>query len=288
VRGLLIAAVCAMLASSAAVAKEPKWETRAVADKPQVLLDPAKAYVLVEAGKAGTWLTLMKTPTAAERAEDEARHEEELAKAHAKWVKKLASWEMQRKGNPQTAGLRPVEPTRASFAWAPFEQRHVVSIGPLNRFAKGERSLYLQEVEAGNYVYYGNVMVVPNGAVAGTCACMGTVAFEAVAGKIVALGKIGAPFAELREQVPEAQRPKTPLDLPQGTTSLRLDPGMPATADPRLPADKTVAASFRPVPWVPNWYGLEIDRLMPIAGVFRYDRAEQVDLTGGAASSPIR
>lgn len=299
-RGAAIIALAALsLAGAGAQAAEKKerWAPKSVADKAQFVMDPAKAYILLEADQMVS-VTLMKRPSAAEAEADRAERAEELAKVRQRWAKNLATWERARAAYARTKsgtppGPRPQEPTEESFAWPAYEFRHVVSVGPEYRFFKKGVSLYLQEVQPGEYLYYGNVLVNPNGGVAGTCACLGTVSFAADAGRVTMLGKISMPFVEAMK-LPKEQRPKDAFGLPEGTTTLRLLPTTPAARDTRIPADRIVAASLRPLPRVPNWYGIEVDRLMPIDGVFRYDRDRIVDLTAGggertaeAGSGPV-
>lgn len=266
------------LAADAADDKE-KWETKAVADKPQVVLNPAKAYIAVQ-GDYQVNPLLMKRPNAEEAARHTAKRAEELAKEHAKWVKKHANWEREMavfaKSPPSVKRpTEPQEPTEANFSWPRYEQVHPVYIGPQNRFAKAEggASTYLQEVEPGEYVFYGSVMM---GVAGGICACLGTVAFKADAGKITSLGKMRLPWIESLRG-PKETRAKNSLELPEGTTSLAFAPA--TFGDPRVPADMVVAARFTPVDRMPNWFGLEVDRVMPIEGVMRYDRDKVVDLT---------
>ncbi len=266
------------LAAHAADDKE-KWETKAVADKPQIVLDPAKAYVVVQADYQLSPL-LMRRPSADEAAKHAAKRAEELAKEHDKWAKKHASWEKEMatlaKAPPSiTRPKEPQEPTEDNFSWPRYEQVHTVGIGPQNRFAKGDggSSTYLQEVEPGEYLYYGNVVM---GLPGGICACLGTVAFKAEAGKVTSLGKLRLPWIDSLRG-PKEQRIKTTLDLPEGVTALAFAPA--PFSDPRVPAAMVVAAGFTPVDRLPNWFGLEIDRVMPIEGVMRYERDKVIDLT---------
>ncbi|MCX7285961.1 MAG: hypothetical protein NTX28_18310 [Novosphingobium sp.] len=290
------------LAAHAADDKE-KWETRAVADKPQIVLNPAKAYIAVQ-GDYQVNPLLMKRPNAEEAARHAAKRAEELAREHEKWVKKHASWKSEMavfaKSPPSVKRpTEPQEPTEANFSWPRYEQVHPVYIGPQNRFAKAEggASTYLQEVDPGEYVFYGSVMM---GVPGGICACLGTVAFKAEAGKVTSLGKMRLMVVDARRESKDGAsgapkgglgllvgakpgRVGNSLDLPEGTTSLAFAPA--SFSDPRVPADLVVAASFTPVDRMPNWFGLEVDRVMPIEGVMRYERDKVVDLTVQAAAA---
>lgn len=274
----LAGALLALSASAQAAEDKEKWETRAVADKPQVVLNPAKAYVLVQ-GDYQVSPLLMRRPSAEEAQKHAERRAEELAKERAKWVKKHAEWERMIAALAKVPGAdrpkEPQEPTEDNFPWPRYEQAHPVYVGPQNRFAKAEggASTYLQEVEPGEYVFYGNAgLGVPGGA----CACLGTVAFRAEAGKVTSLGKFRLPFLDAMRGAKE-NRPKTSLDLPAGTTLMAFAPA--AFSDPRIPADMIVPARFTPVDRLPNWFGLEVDRVTAIDGVMRYERDKLVDRT---------
>lgn len=278
---IMLAAVGLCAASSPVAAKEAPFATKAVADKPAFAMEPGKAYILVETAEVSN-LALAKRPSAEELEKDRADRAEALLKEHAKWAKRHASWKQRTSAttpNPMDRPLpEPLEPTEQNFGWLPYEQRHVVLIGPMNRFAKVGASLYLQEVPPGEYLYYGNVIFNPNGGIAGVCACMGTVAFQAEAGKITVLGKVNYPLIDALKSEPKERRPKDSFGLPEGVTTLRILPPTAAAADTRLPKEQTVSARFRPVPRVENWYGLEIDRLMPMDGVFRYEGDRIVEI----------
>jgi hypothetical protein len=269
IRGAAFALLAAWgVAATAADKDEPKWETRVVGDKPEPLvLNPAKAYILVDT-QALQLPVFLHRPSEAEAARWAAKRAEEFAKEHAKWAKKHAAWEREmaayRKSPAGSAPKKPVEPTEANFGFPSWEQAHQFMVGPQNRFNKDGGSRYLQEVPPGTYVFYKNMMA---------CACLGTVEFDAAPGKITTVG-LGLPFLEALEELPKEQRPKTALDLPAGVTTMRLE--TTDFTDPRFPAGSVVQAQFRPAGQWPNWAGSEVDRVMAIPGVFRYERDKQV------------
>lgn len=286
VRNLALASAAAVLTLQAgAVSAEEKkdkekWETTIVRDKPgPVALKPDKAYILVYS-PFFVMPTLMKLPSAEQAAVHAAERAEELAKERAKWEKKRAAWVKTMaslKGAPATVKrpTEPQEPTEENFGFPPYEQTRTVTLGPQNRFSKENGSAFLQEVPPGEYLFYGSGM---------TCACLGTVSFEAPAGKVVSF-EYSVPFAEAHRDMPKEQRPKTPFDLPPGTTNYRLKPMV--FSDPRLPEGSVIAAAFKPAGTRPNWYGQEVDRVMEIEGVFMYERGKQVDLLVKPAPEPV-
>lgn len=274
-RSLTVLAV-ALAAAAPAWADKPeeKWETRAVADKPGPLtLDPAKAYILIKADYV-VMPTLMQLSSEEQAAAHARRRAEALTKEHGKWVKRHANWEaeMKRWQKGMKKPEEPVEPTEANFGFPEYERVHSVMLGPQFRFSKEGSSVYLQEVPPGEYLFYGQANV---------CACLGTVSFEAPAGKIVPV-ELRLSLVDAIQDAPKESRPKTSLDLPAGTSQFLLRAA--EVGDPRLPADAIVRPAFKPAGTRPNWSGVEVDRVMPMPGVFRYARGQQVDDSAPAAA----
>jgi len=252
-----------------------RWETAIVRDRPgPVTLKPDKAYLLVR-GPSLMLPTFLHLPSEAEAAGHARRRTKALAKEHDKWTRRLADWEVQAaqiRKNPALGKVpeRPQEPTEDNFGFPTYEQSHMVTLGPENRFSKTDGSVYLQEVPPGAYAFYGS----------GICACLGTVSFEAAPGKVTALD-IAFPLIEAWKTFPKEQRPRTQFDLPRGTSWFRITPL--TWADPRLPEGSVAPAALHPAGTRPNWNGAEVDRVAEVAGVFRYDRDKQIDLTAAKA-----
>ncbi len=282
--GALIA--LSLVAPAAAKDKAPVFvETAAVKDKPAVVLDPAKAYVMLRSDMAVP-LYLMKVPTAEDQATYDKVRADALVKAHGKYVKKQAEYDAAVKANASvpkgtpTTPLpdKPLEPTEANFQFTPFPLLAGVSIGPINRFAKvdGGLSTYLQELTPGEYRIYGPLAVAPGGGAMGSCFCMGSVAFAAKAGEVVDLGVIAAK-ANLSVKRPEGDS-SAPVIL---DGPFLVPAGSSVALDPRLANAHVVPAKFRPIGKLPNYFGLTINRIPAIPGVMRYDRDRIVDLTPG-------
>ena len=285
-RWMIAGALTALTLASPGWAKDDdeKWETKVVADKPLFVLNPAKAYILVQAD-AMVVPYFMRLPSTAEAAAYAQKRAEALAKEHAKWEKKHASWVKSIEALRGSSGSverpkEPLEPTEANFGWPRYEMAHPVAIGPQNRFSKQNGSVYLQEVPPGEYVYYGNFNPIAAG---GACACLGTAAFVAPAGKVVAM-RMRLPFFEAFQSAPKGQRPKDTLDLPAGVTTLRLE--SVTVSDPRIPKDSVMPVQFRAAGQFPNAFGLEVDRLMPIDGSFAYEQDRQIDLRKSPPGNP--
>jgi hypothetical protein len=295
VRRLAIAAaafVAVQLAPAqlARAADDEEWSTAFVKDKKDAVFDPAKAYILVESPGAVP-VTLFKYPTSEERAKDDAERDAKIAEEHEDWVKDHARWEqkMERfEPSPKTPQppIEPIEPTVATFAWQPLELRRMVSLGPLNRFSKSEDvSLYVQEVPPGEYVYYGAINLG-----LGVCACMGTVRFDAVAGKVTTL-RYDYAFMDKAGNLLETDR-KLPEGVETNDAITRLamiltyaDEG---AADPRIPPEMLRPADFTAMPMLPNWLGTEINRIQPIPGVLEYERGNAVDVKARSQAATAR
>lgn len=260
---------------------------QAVGDKSSITLDPASAYIFVQTGKLPQPTLLIREPTADDIAVYEAKKAKAFAKAKRRWQGALAEWTRQQqlylKSGSSKPGKKPVEPTERSFAFSPIELDLTVLIGPLSRFSKaGDQSSYLTKVPAGRYTVYGPVLVDPSTGITGTCLCMGTVSFQADAGAVTNLGRIGNTFLDLVAESKRngSDRPDDLFDLGEGKTTVQIAPAASDEApDPRIGTFPVRRAQYRPAGKLPNWYGVGIDRLTEMPGVFRYERDKMIDLT---------
>ncbi len=255
------AALLSMSVPAAAAEKAPKkekWATKVIADKPQpVTIDPTKSYILVRS-PAQIAPVLMRLPNAEQAAAHEVERQEAFARVHRSWRKRVASIELDAKvadGDPSKR-RKPPEPTEADFGYPSYEQKHTVFLGPQNRFSKVDGSAYLQEVPPGEYIFY---------AVGATCACLGTVSFDAPAGKVVALDLLALSNAD-------------------GTTPFQVSAS--TFVDARLPAENLAPAVFKPAGMRSNWFGISVDRVNPIPGLFAYERGKQTDVAVEEPASP--
>lgn len=282
----------AMALTMAGPTKEQVKQLRPVKDSPTIQLDPAGAYVLLRS-PAAVPINLFRIAEPAEVEAYKAKRGEALAKAHAKWVKAHAIWAEQYgfwKKDPQSTpnpGEEPVEPTEMSFAYPPIDQENLLAFGPLNRFAKEKgSSTYLQRVWPGRYVVYGSVLVNPNGGANGMCVCMGTIAFDAKPGEITDVGLVTTSNDPLIfPRMLESANPKDVEGLRSGAiTMMRWTlPNASLPVDPRLSAYRVVRAKFKSAGPVPNYYGVQVDRMTAIPGVLGYDRDKIIDLSAKSA-----
>jgi hypothetical protein len=276
--------VLAMLMAIAGPTKADLKQLGPVKDTPTVQLDPNAAYILLRS-PAPVPINLFRIATPVEVEAYKVRRAEALAKAHRKWKSRHDDWVKNRE-TYRAQGMKvdePVEPTEASFDFPPLDQENLLAFGPLNRFAKekGGTSTYLQRVWPGRYVVYGSTFVNPNGGAVGFCVCMGTIAFDAKPGEIVDVGlvKTSATDALTYPNLLKKAEPDEVEGLRSGSiTMMRWTPqngSLPV--DPRLAGYKVVPAQFKPAGPVPNYYGVQVDRMTAIPGVLAYDRDKIVD-----------
>jgi len=279
-----------MLAILLAMASPTKADLKLlgpVKDSETVQLDPAGAYILLRS-PAPVPINLFRIATPEELEEYKSRRSEKFAKAHAKWVKQHDIWaedlaaHKKSPGAYQHPGEEPVEPTDLGFNYPTIDQENLLAFGPLNRFAKasGGTSTYLQRVWPGRYVVYGSILVNPNGGAVGFCVCMGTVAFDAKPGEIVDVGLVTTTNDPLiAPGMLEKAEPADAAGLRDGSiTMMRWKPYENSMAiDPRLSAFKVVPAQFKSAGPVPNYYGVQVDRMTAIPGILTYERDKIVD-----------
>ena len=248
-----------------------------VRDSKNVTLDPSKAYLMIES--EGMFIsTWFRVPDEDMRAEWESQRQEEFAEAQEDYARDLAQYErdQQRHAPNRFSVERPVQPTPETFAWPELETTQVFTVGPQNRFSSGEVSLWLYEVPAGNYVFYGTGV----GPQSIDCACMGSVAFAVPEGQVTAVRVTLQPLDRAGNAIGNHVEDSDSTDKMVRRAPLVEAPSR-AAYDPRLPAGMVVPADFMPVPSLTSWFGGTINRVMPIDGVLAYDGIVQVDLRSG-------
>lgn len=164
--------------------------------------------------------------------------------------------------------LRERAPGEGAGAPAPYpDPRSWVQVEGGPRFTAGrEGNSYLRAVEPGSYILYGNIGLGGNGSHVGICMCMGSLRFEAPAGRIVDLGEIVYPDLGASSR-------------PWGVTLVPFHSGMNVPS--RLAGLPLVPAEFHAAGKVPNYFGVEIDRHDPMPGVLAYRRDQPIDVRTG-------
>lgn len=291
----LIALVCGLLLTTSPALAQERTVARPVGDRQTIVLDPAKAYLLVES-EGPVMMTLIREPTQAEQDQWVADRAEALARAQRRHAGQLRRYqaEVQATRGRGRQPERPVEPTDANFQFEPIELRLTYSFGPQNRFSKASgsvmlvtgRSVYLTELPAGRYHVYGPVMMAPNGGAFGTCLCMGTVSFDMVSGQITDLGQVTNPAAARAAAFGEGPVPMQ-TDPDTSVTVFGINPARAGDEiDPRLRSYTIAPAQLRPGRRFANWFGLTVDRITAIPGVLGYRRDVMIDLTAGGDIPP--
>ena len=290
-RTALTAAAAAILMPSVASAKSV-GEKDVVSGKTR--LDPSMGYVLIS-GEARQFGTFIRMPDEETRRLHEADRLKAFAKAQKKYPGQLANWQAQVETARQTHVApteRPEEPMLATFTIDPIELRDVESFGPMFVYSKGATVTYLNTVKPGTWIWYGPVMLVPNGASVGMCHCMGTVRFEVKPGMITDLGSSLADLprwqddkdvARLLIDQENAKRVAEGKEALKTLASGNVQYGAPAS----LAGWPVVRAELHASPKMNNYYGLTISRVAPIPGVLAYRRDVVVDArTGQDIDSP--
>ena len=249
----------------------------------EVEIDPTRAYIFYRSGERFD-VRFLREVTAEQRLAHEARRAEAFAEARARYERRLAAWERLQVSCQGLAARtnrcsfpepRPVEVTSETFPFSPPEADNftIVSRGPQFTREDGAYS-YLVAVEPGTYMLYGQIAATQNGDV-GVCLCMGSLRFEAPAGRIVDLG-------ELRYPRLEGARGEGAAAASGRIASMQVVPFQGSMAVPaRLGGLPVVPARFRAADKVPNYFGVEIDRHPAVAGILGYERDRVIDLGAG-------
>jgi len=278
-------ALSAMLATPALAQKIDSIEYERVRDRDDVVLDPAKSYLLVESSGMDV-SNFILLPTQEQRDDWERQRQEALAEAIEDYPRDMSRYTRQERTWRESNGrigrepVLPIEPTNENFGWPDIESRRVISFGPQNRFAKPEgASLWLHEVPAGEYIFYG--LGMPGFT---ECACMGSVSFTIEPGSVTAV-KVGRILLDTQgNEISE---------FPDGTSStdvatrigIYIDPPSDLAYDPRIERSRIVAAQFAPVPSLSNWGGGMVSRVQPIDNVIAYDRDQVIDMRPAAVAA---
>jgi hypothetical protein len=243
-----------------------------------VVIEPGKAYIFFRSeSKANLRFLYEMGPVELER--DAAAKAAAYAKAKPKLDKKYARWleldaafrkatavERLQLGSP---GLKPVT-TLEEFPWPPPEFHNLVDVAAGREFSKDESGrTYLIAVEPGTYKLYGQINITDNGLV-GICLCMGSVKFEAKAGRIVDLGRIEHP------------REDRSGDFGKVPSHRVIPPGGSLPLPARLAGKPVDAADLHAAGKMPNYFGVVIDRLPAIPGILAYQRDRVIDVKSDA------
>lgn len=277
----VLLALAAVLPSAVAVAA-PK-ELGQLKGKDVVTAQPGVGFVMLHTRWAVP-LKLIREPDEADRQDWARRRAEALAKAHAKYERKLRQYESAI-ANPipgNTSAFKPekpIEPTDENFAFTPIETELMVTIDSGPAFQKSDSTrVYVKPLAAGTYAIYGHISTLSNGT-EGACLCMGTVKFTVTEGKITDLGEITI------DQTGGDTGPEFWDEVKKQLGGLKIANEVPtAVATERLGNLPVVPADYAPAGKFANFFGIYINRLAEMPGVFSYDRDKQVDQRGSSGN----
>lgn len=270
--------------------------------KDVVTIDPAKSYILYRT-KYRQDLRFLREVSPAQRADYDQKRAAAFAKARTSYETKLARYDksivLHRKMKKDlgsrykgAAPLRPSEVTDATFAYPAPEMENFVTVLGGREFVKDQPVFaYLVAVEPGSYALYGQITQTSQGGTTGVCLCMGSVAFDARPGRIVDLGELRYPAADAIAAALASKPSNRALAVEQASRGLNGQAVAPNDGTMAIPARlaglPVTPASFRAAGKMPNYFGVLIDRLSPLAGVLAYRRDVVIDVKtqgGGQAA----
>jgi hypothetical protein len=145
----------------------------------------------------------------------------------------------------------------------------------------GGQPVFVLAVPPGRYALLGLAGVNHSSGPLLTCLCMGTVTFEAQAGRLTDLGMLLAARDTMPTTIPElaslVRGYNSEIVPPPSVAGLRL-PAASAPLPPDLMALGPVPADYSAMDKVPNLLGGSVERLAPVPGVLAYDRDRVIDL----------
>lgn len=290
-RHLIIALGLALLAPQTLLAK-PVEEKNVTSGKEK--LDPAMGYILISGPERQNGL-FIHVPDEETRRKYEEDRLKAFAKAQKRYGSDLATWQRQAelaKESNLAPPEKPEQPKLETFTIDPIELRDTEAFGPFFVYSKGETVTYLNAVKPGTWIWYGPVIMAPNGGAMGICHCLGSVRFEVKPGVVTDLGTslADAPRWETENDVARlllketnAKRAAAGKEPLRTLVSGQVKYGLPAS----LQGWPSVQAELHASPKMNNYYGVVVSRVAPIPGVLSYHRDVIVDeRTGQEIDSP--
>lgn len=288
---LAVPVALASLAGAPALAKDPPAIHQFKA-KDAVLVSPDKAYLLLRANIAGKQkqdILLVRDLTSAEITEWKTLQAEAEAKRAKQAAQRLAD-ENQRRAQtgakPLTALPDRDKPVAPVLPGLKHGLPNVVRVDGGRSLVKSDTErVYLVEVPAGTYLVAGQS---PHGMVGGTCMCMGSVRFTAAPGHITDLGHVLAAPEDGDSDVAEFKGLSNDpsIKVVPWIMTVRA-PASDAPVPPQVRGVAAVPARYVPAAKFPNYFGMLVNRMPPIAGVLSYDEDKVVGVpdNGDAASA---
>ena len=250
-----------------------------------VTIEPEQAYIFFRSSQRGD-IRFLREVTADEQEAWQAKRDDAFTRARAQWERRAAQWDRMSpdcRGNgrltPQCQGRgeRPAEVTNENFAYPGPEMANFVQVAGGRQFTRGDDAYsYFIAVNPGTYILYGDIIGTAQGANVGTCLCMGSVRFEARAGRITDIGELRYPRIEAF-----GSRSREGIVGPNRLAYLAVNtPSESMTVPDRLAGQPLVRGELRAADKMPNYFGVMIDRLPAVPGVLAYERDRVIDLRG--------
>ncbi len=275
-KSIMIAA--ALLA--AALPAAPAAASDQVNDSEPVVVQPDRAYIFFRTTRRFP-LQFLRAVTDEQRAAHEAERDRAYARARRRYERQIENWQREydrcgaRDAYCRAAlGERPAEVTQENFPFAAPELDNFVSVSRGRAFSRAPGAhTYLIAVDPGTYALYGQITDNPQNGPVGVCLCMGSVSFEARAGEIADIGEILYPAlaaSEARNGTVASQGRIAAIELVAPTAAMPLPD--------RLSGHPVVRAELHGADKMPNYFGVQIDRLPAIDGVLAYQRDRVIDV----------
>jgi hypothetical protein len=249
-----------------------------------VVLNPQRAYIFYRTDRRLP-VTFLREVDAQRLAAWRADRDQALDRLRTRYQRDQADYEnavRRCRGIPEPCinRDRPVDPT-PSFAFPAPEMGGFVTVNGGPQFTRdGSSYTYLMAVDPGTYILYGQMLQGANGVALGVCLCMGSVKFAAEAGRIVDIGTLRFPRAEGAPGGAAARGHVASVQV--------VPPAASAALPDRLAHLPVAPADLHGADKLPNFFGIEIDRMDPLPGVLAYRRDLVIDeRTGQPATSGV-
>lgn len=282
----------ALMLPMVTLAQDVPHAMREILQGEPVTIQPHKAYFLLRiyrpAGVSNIEPVFLRVPSKAEmQAYNDARaaafkaEEPALIAARQKALDKLRTAQAQGKTFKDTV---PPVPSLENFNFVWSVRSNVESLNAKGFFEDGDPvRYYLVEVPPGEYILYGATFHGMR--LLYLCFCLGSIEFEAKAGKIIDLGTFIADQAKTKSDIPELAS-ETGFG-PSSDPAIALIAGTikPVAASDKVPSalGSSVAepADYHAVGKFFHPGALGINRLVPVPSVLAYDRGKVIDVKSG-------
>lgn len=279
----VLASTTGLVAPSEAIAADQ--EVRQLKSKDQPDLSLGKAYIVYQTVEKKFDVLFLRSLTEAELVQFSENRKVALTEARAKLRERRARKAAKSGVAPPVISDEELLPD-AAFSYVDPDIRNLVRLDSGRVFLKnGNERTYVVEVPPGEYTIYGAGI---DGLTGGTCMCMGSVKFDAEAGRMTNLGAILVAAEDGKTAIPELAGIEAPEYIRRKTMTFIMSV-RPPTSDGDVPARfdglPFVAAKYRGSDKIPNFLGMIVNRMPEIEGLLRYNKDTVIDVQAKAAGS---